>query len=401
QADVPVTTALVCVLLVLASSCSRASNARVSELATDFGMRVFQEILQVNGDRNVLFSPYGMSSLMGMVQLGASGHTLEQLQDVMGYKLQEQGIPTAIRQLQKDITAKSNQDIVHSANAMFIQRNMTLTRGFVKSCRRAFHSRPKQVFFQNPKLATHIINKWVQAQTRDMIVDFLKPGMLNSGLTRMVLGNALYFKGVWKLPFPEEGTHVRAFHREDGSDVAVTMMMQTAQLNVGEFVSPGGVYYDVVELPYGDERLSMLLAAPCRRREPLSTITNILTSHLVTTWTQSMKRVTRQLVLPRFSLESETDLKASLREMGVTDMFDIGKANFAEISKTEGLFVSKALQKVRVEVNESGTKASSATAAILYARMAPLEVVLDRPFLFFIRHNPTGAVLFSGQVMEP
>ncbi|GCB77848.1 hypothetical protein scyTo_0020040, partial [Scyliorhinus torazame] len=234
-----------------------------------------------------------------------------------------------------------------------------------------------------------------------MIRNFLRPGLLDPVLTRMVMLNAVYFKGVWKIPFPVGGTHQREFYKEDGTKMLVPMMSLSAKLNASEFVTPTGLDYDVIELPYHGETLSMYIVAPYLKTVPLSALTNIITASLINEWKNNLETVKRHLVLPKFSLESETDLRKPLSGMGITDMFNEGKADFTKINKTEPLFVSKALQKVKIEVNESGTKASSATAAIFYERMAPLEVVIDRPFLFLVRHNPTGTILFMGQVMEP
>ncbi|XP_072349483.1 plasminogen activator inhibitor 1 [Scyliorhinus torazame] len=387
-------------LLVVTATVSDAAKP-LAELSADFGIRLFREIAASAGDRNAVFSPHGAATLMGMVQLGAAGDTLAQLASAMGFRLEDKGVPLALKHLQKDLTSKSNRDIVFVANSAFIQRNMQLLRAYQKNYRRLFNGWPKQVFFQKSKMATYIINKWVETQTRGMIRNFLRPGLLDPVLTRMVMLNAVYFKGVWKIPFPVGGTHQREFYKEDGTKMLVPMMSLSAKLNASEFVTPTGLDYDVIELPYHGETLSMYIVAPYLKTVPLSALTNIITASLINEWKNNLETVKRHLVLPKFSLESETDLRKPLSGMGITDMFNEGKADFTKINKTEPLFVSKALQKVKIEVNESGTKASSATAAIFYERMAPLEVVIDRPFLFLVRHNPTGTILFMGQVMEP
>ncbi|XP_072447537.1 plasminogen activator inhibitor 1 [Chiloscyllium punctatum] len=381
--------------------CQATAGPPVSKLGTDFGIRLFREVAASAGERNVVLSPYGATALMGIAQLGAAGNTLKQLWSTMGYQLKDKGVPLALRHLQKDLTAKSNRDIVYSANSVFIQRNMQLPNAYLKNYRRAFNGWPKQIYFQDATMATYLINKWVEIQTRGMIPKFLRPDVLDPVLTRMVLINAVYFKGLWKLPFPIEATHRRVFYKEDGTKILVPMMSQSAKLNASEFVTPSGVDYDVIELPYHGETLSMYIVAPFHKNVPLSALTDIITASLVDEWAQSLETVKRQLVLPKFSLESEVDLRKPLMALGITDIFNARKADFSKISTSEQLFVAKTLQKVKVEVNESGTKASAASAAILYERMAPFEVVIDRPFLFLVRHNPTGTILFLGQVMEP
>ncbi|CAI5791658.1 Hypothetical predicted protein, partial [Podarcis lilfordi] len=379
---------------------ARPGVSRVASLSTDFGVRVFREVAAASGERNVAFSPYGVASVLAMLQMAAAGETRRQIQDSMAFSLDEWGIPRALRWLQKALTDPRNKDVVDTADALFVQRDLELSPGFMPHFHRVFRQTVKQVNFTESEEARRIINSWVQDHTKGMIQDFLPEGTLDH-MTRLVLVNAIHFKGLWNLPFPEAATRERLFHKLDGSTLSVPMMEQTAKCNYGEFSSPTGVEYDVIELPYQGETLSMLIAAPFELDTPLSALTNIMDSQLVAEWKRNMTEVTRLLVLPKFSLESEADLRGPLETLGMKDMFDARKANFSSLSDQESLFVAQALQKVKIDVNESGTEASSATAVIIYARMAPLEIVMDRPFLFLVRHNPTGTILFMGQVMEP
>ncbi|XP_074839044.1 plasminogen activator inhibitor 1 [Carettochelys insculpta] len=375
-------------------------HSRVSQLSADFGVKVFQEVAQASPDRNVAFSPFGVASVLGMLQLAAAGETQTQIKAAMKYGIKERRVPPALRWLRKELTAPWNQDRVDVADALFVQRDLPLAPGFMKVFTRVFHQAVKQVNFTEPERARHMVNHWVRDSTHGMIGDFLAPGTVGA-LTRLVLVNAVYFKGLWKWPFPGAATRPRLFHKSDGSRVAVPMMEQTAKFEYGEFSTPQGVEYDVLELPYHGDTLSMLIAAPFRRDVPLAALRRGLDTRLVAEWKSNMTRVPRLLVLPKFSLETESDLRQPLQRLGIRDAFNPSTANFSSLAAEETLYVAQALQKVKIEVNESGTRASSATAAIVYARMAPPEVIMDRPFLFVVRHNPTGAILFMGQVMEP
>ncbi|XP_030043783.1 plasminogen activator inhibitor 1 [Microcaecilia unicolor] len=393
--------AITCLVFAVTMGAPRPSeSSEISKLATDFGMRVFREIVNSSEDRNVAFSPYGVAAVLAMIQIGAKGNTKSQIKEAMKYGIEEKGVATALRKLRKEITGPLNLDVVNTADALFVQRDMKLVRGFLKKFLRAFHQMVKQVDFTEEETARSIINDWVKFRTEGMITDFLGENDLNE-LTRLVLVNAIYFKGMWKMPFPEKATHSRVFHKSDGSTVSALMMAQTAKFNYSEFVTPSGDYYDVIELPYHGETLSMLIAVPFQKEVPLSALTDIIDVELINHWKSRMQKVTRLLVLPKFSLESKVDLKEPLMNLGMTDLFDESLADFTNLCDEQALYVSQALQKVKIEVNESGTKAAASTAAIVYARMAPLEVIMDRPFLFVVRHNPTGSVLFMGQVMEP
>ncbi|ETE58035.1 Plasminogen activator inhibitor 1, partial [Ophiophagus hannah] len=292
---------------------------------------------------------------------------------------QAQGIPRALRLLQKTLSDPRGRDAVQVAEALFVQRDLLLVPTFLRRFQRLFHQMVKQVDFSESSRARDIVNAW----------GFLPEGALGA-MIRLVLVDAIHFKGLWQIPFPEAATRQRIFHKLGGSTVAVPMMEQTAEFHYGEFSTPELGDYDVIELPYQGATLSMLIASPFRLDAPLSGLAAAIDPHLIAEWKGNMSAVTRLLVLPKFSLESEVDLRGPLEALGMTDMFDCHKANFSRLSVRDALFVSRALQKVKIDVNESGTEASSATAAIVYSRMAPLEIVLDRPFLFVVRHNPTG-----------
>ncbi|XP_070585739.1 plasminogen activator inhibitor 1 [Erythrolamprus reginae] len=374
--------------------------SQVAALSADFGMRVFREVSKGARDQNVAFSPHGAASVVAMLQLASGGDTRAQIKGAMGFGLRERGVPRALRLLQKRLCGPWGRDAVLTADALFVQRDLPLLPTFMQRFQRLFQQRVKQVDFSEAAQARDVINAWVEQHTNGMIRGFLPEGSLGA-LARLVLVNAVHFKGLWQLPFPASATRRRIFHKLDGSTVTVPMMEQTAEFHYGEFSLPEMGDYDVIELPYQGGGLSMLIASPFQRDAPLSALAAATDSRLIATWKGHMSAVTRLLVLPKFSLESEVDLRGPLEALGMTDMFDCEKANFSRLSVRDDLFVSQALQKVKLEVNESGTRASSATAAVVYSRMAPLEIVLDRPFLFVVRHNPTGTVLFMGQVMEP
>ncbi|KAL8176950.1 UNVERIFIED_CONTAM: Plasminogen activator inhibitor 1 [Gekko kuhli] len=391
----------VAVAMAAAASCAAPppGASRLARLSTDLGARLFGELTQRSPDRNVAFSPHGAASVLAMLQAAAGGETRGQLERAMAYGLREKGVPGALRWLQKALTDPDNQDLVETAEALFVQRDLPLAPGFMPRFYQMFRQMVKQVDFRESERARRIINDWVQQHTAGMIRDFLQEGALDE-MTRLVLVNAIHFKGRWRTPFPEAATRQRLFHKLDGSSVSVPMMEQTGKFCYGEFSTPEQVEYDVLELPYHGETVSMFIAAPFENT-PLSALTAVLSAQLVAEWKNNLLCATRLLVLPKFTLETECDLRGPLQALGVTAMFDAHTADFSRLSDRESLFVAQALQKVKIDVNESGTEAASATAAVVYARMAPLELVMNRPFLFVVQHNPTGAILFMGQVMEP
>ncbi|XP_008830534.1 plasminogen activator inhibitor 1 [Nannospalax galili] len=388
------------ILLFGEGSALHLRDSQTARRATDFGVKVFQQVVQASKDRNVVFSPYGVSSVLAMLQLTTAGDTRHQIQDAMGFKINEKGTAPALRRLSKQLLGPWNQGEISTTDTIFVQRDLELVQAFMPHFFRLFRRTVKQVDFSEVERARFIINDWVEKHTKGMIKDLLAEGTVDQ-LTRLVLVNALYFKGQWKTPFAESSTHHRLFHKSDGSTVSVPMMAQTNKFNYTEFTTPEGHYYDILELPYHGETLSMFIAAPYEKDVPLSALTNVLDAELIRQWKGNMTRLPRLLVLPKFSLETEVDLRKPLENLGMTDMFSPAQADFTSLSVQEQLYVSQALQKVKIEVNESGTVASSSTAILVSGRMAPEEIIMDRPFLFVVRHNPTETVLFMGQVMEP
>ncbi|CDQ64004.1 plasminogen activator inhibitor 1 [Oncorhynchus mykiss] len=388
---------MLCLYVWFLLSLSGAALSNLQEKQTDFGMRVFSHVAQTSRGSNLAFSPYGVATILGMAQLGAGGNTRKTLNAKLGFSLQERGMSRQQRLLQQNL---SSEEGVELAIGIMVEKKMALEKSFSRGLGKAFQASPHQLDFSRPDQALEFINAWVSDHTAGTIPSFLSSGALTDE-TRMVLLNALHFQGLWKVPFDPKMTEERLFHCANGSSVPVPMMRLTHRFNYGEFVTPDGVDYDVIEVPYEGESLSMLLVTPFESERPVSVLSSELTTRRLQQWREELRSVKRQLALPKFTLDTEVDLKSTLTSMGLGDMFNLAKADFTRITTDERLCVSKVLQKVKIEVNEKGTKGSAATAAIMFSRMAIEEITLDRPFLFLIQHKSTGAVLFMGQVNQP
>ncbi|KAM3842686.1 plasminogen activator inhibitor 1 [Diretmus argenteus] len=388
---------MLCVCVFLLLSLSRAALGNLQDQQTDFGLKVFSQLADSSTQDNVIFSPYGVASILGMAQLGARGSTYKALTDAMGFSLRKRGMSRQQRLLQRDV---SSEEGVEVASGVMVERKMSLEKGYRLALAKAFQTHPHQVDFTRPEQALGIINTWVSDHTAGTIPEFLQSGSLTDE-TRLVLLNALHFQGLWKVPFDPKLTQERMFHCANGSTVPVPMMRLTNRFNYGEFVSVDGWDYDVMEVPYQGDSLSMLLVSPFEPEVPLSVLSKELSSQRIHQWRKQLRSVRQQLAMPRFTLNSEVDLKPVLTNMGLGTMFNLATADFTRITSDERLCVSKVLQRVKIEVNEEGTKGAAATAAVMFSRMAVEEITLDRPFLFLIQHKSSGAVLFMGQVNQP
>ncbi|XP_049922927.1 plasminogen activator inhibitor 1 [Epinephelus moara] len=388
---------MLCVYIFLLLTLSRVGLGSLQDKQTDFGLKVFSQLAQDSADKNVALSPYGVASVLAMAQLGAAGNTRRALTAAMGFSLQERGMSRVQRLLQRDL---SSEEGVETASGVMVERKMSLEKGYRRALAKAFQTHPNQVDFTKPDQAVSVINSWVSDHTAGAIPEFLASGSLTDE-TRLVLLNALHFQGLWKVPFDPKLTQERMFHCANGSNVPVHMMRLTNRFSYGEFVTADGVDYDVIEVPYEGDSMSMLLVSPFEPEVPLSILSADLSSQKIKQWRMELRNVKRQLAMPRFSLNSEVDLKTALLNMGLGDMFNLATADFTRITSDERLCVSKVLQRVKIEVNERGTKGAAATAAVMFSRMAVEEITLDRPFLFLIQHKLTGAVLFMGQFNQP
>uniref|UniRef100_A0A3B5L6E3 Serpin peptidase inhibitor, clade E (nexin, plasminogen activator inhibitor type 1), member 2 n=1 Tax=Xiphophorus couchianus TaxID=32473 RepID=A0A3B5L6E3_9TELE len=366
------------------------------ERGSDLGIQVFQQVVRSKPLENVVLSPHGVASILGMLLPGAQGDTRKQIISALRYK--KNGPYKMLKKLHKTLTSKSNQDLVQIANAMFSHNSFPMEETFMATNKANFQCESRSLDFSNPTAAADYINHWVSNKTKGHITNLINADMLDSTLTRLVALNSIYFKGSWKSGFQPNNTKMRPFTGGDGNAYKVPMMSQLTIFNIGIATTPQEVKYRVIELPYHGNTISMLIVAPVDDA-PLSSIIPHISTATVQSWAKLMHMKKVRLFIPKFSVDAEVDLKAPLSALGISDMFSQDAADFTHLS-TEPVYVSKALQKSKIIVNEEGAKAAATTTAILMARSSPPWVTLDIPFLFLIRHNPTGLQFYLQNIDE-
>jgi serpin B len=247
-----------------------------------------------------------------------------------------------------------------------------------------------------------MINNWVEKQTRGTIKEMLSPGCLSS-LTRLVLANAVYFKGAWESPFRKDSTKEETFHLSATETARVPLMWQE-----DTFRYLANDTLQALELPYAGGKLSMVVLLPTKV-DGLPALEKALSKENLKTWLAPMPAQKVEVYLPRFRMTHTLSLADMLARMGMPDAFDQDRADFRGISAGEPLYISLVLHRAFVEVKENGTEASATTAVVMDLAMAPPPGITvrppvfraDHPFLFLIRENHTGSILFMGRVTDP
>jgi serpin B len=251
-------------------------------------------------------------------------------------------------------------------------------------------------FGQAPEESRLTINNWVSDQTEGKIKDLIPRGEIGP-LTRLVLTNAIYFNAAWRLPFSKDRTADGPFYLLDGSKVTVPMMQQSESLRYA--AGPG---YQAVELPYDGQQLAMLILLPGAGQ--LAAFEGSLNAEQVEAIGRGLAPKQVALTMPRFKYESSFKLNETLRAMGMADAFTPKVADFSGMDGTHDLFIGAVLHKAFVAVDEAGTEAAAATAVVMKlmsSPVSPVQVTVDRPFVFLIRDLETGAILFVGRVVNP
>ena len=402
------------------SPLANAATPAASDTAgrnTAFAADLYTQLNKTNADQNLFLSPYSISAALGMTAQGAKGKTADQMNKVLNIGGDFQA---GMAEITQALNPKNAPFELSVANALWVDQTFPLAAGFVADAKKNYDAGVIGVdFIRNAEPARQQINNAIAAQTHDKIKDLIPNGAVNSN-TRLVLTNAIYFKGTWQTPFPKEATTEQPFHAAGGMDVKVPMMKssESAMYTYGETndaqilslpykgaaAAPAGGRAARGGAPAGPSTLSMLIILP-KKVDGLADIEKQATAANLTKWATGLRRQTVQVFLPRFTMTTKFKLSKELQALGMTDAFT-DAADFSGIcaSASNKLAITAVLHKAFVEVNEEGTEAAAATGVIVGITAMPtrpIEFRADYPFLFMIRHEPTGSILFMGHLANP
>jgi len=408
-----------------------AARGKTEEVVVEgnnrFALELYAKLWAQEG--NLFFSPYSVSTALAMAYAGARGETESQMAKTLHFPTptssyrktgvgvgvyqdpnkeageaeqawREQGFHREFGAIVEDLNvrgAKGGYEL-SVANALWGQKGYGFLAEFLELIEAKYGGKLNEVdFISATEAARQTINAWVEKETKDKIKNLIRKGVLDK-LTRLVLTNAIYFKGNWARQFEEDKTKEAPFTLISGEKVNVPMMNQTAEFNYMETEDFQGL-----ELPYVDDELSMIILLP-RKVDELSSLEEMLSLEKFSGWLGKLGKRKVIVSVPKFRMTSRFGLAGVLRSMGMMDAFS-EKANFSGMNGKRDLFISAVVHKAYVDVNEEGTEAAAATGVVMRVTSVKPERIpvfrVDHPFLFLIRDNKSGSILFIGRAMNP
>lgn len=393
-----VTLIVLVILMELVAYVENPKSAAVVEGNTAFALDLYQELKDTTG--NLFFSPYSISTALAMTYAGARENTAKQLADVLHFPSAQKEFHPVFGQLETLLNEVQAQgDIqLNVANSLWPQEGYPFLEEYLALVKKYYGVVITPLDYQRAaEKARKIINQWVEEKTKDKIKNLIKPGILNA-LTRLVLVNAIYFKGNWANQFDERRTRDDTFYLLSGETIQTPLMAQKKEFAYGE-----NEYWQVLELPYEGESLSMIVLLP-NEKDGLPQLEKQLTAANLRMWTSGLRKQKVKVFLPKFKMTSQFSLAKTLAAMGMRDAFNPDKANFSGMDgRLNWLYIKDVIHKAFVDVNEEGTEAAAATATLFGIKMAAQPPIFraDHPFIFLIRENSTGSILFLGRLMDP
>ena len=425
---------------------TKTSTTTITQAANTFAIGVYRKLAAEEG--NVFFSPGSIHAALSMTYAGARNRTASQMYATLAFPLTAIKKPSGSRKPGLDDIIRLDPDLsparakgvakpkfgpdggrniiiegpdtsihrayrdflkqvygrkqtgwtLRSANSLWGQQGYQWQKSFLAVTKDFYGAPLSEVdYVTDTEAARTTINAWVAGETEKKILDLIAKGMLDP-MTRLVLTNAVYFKGDWAEEFDKNLTKDAPFTLLSGKKVQTPMMSRK-----GKFQYFQNDDVSMISIPYKGKTLSMLLILPVKAGAvEMIRIRRILCHMMIRRWLLAARFQEVRLFMPKFTVTDSFELSKVLKEMGMRDAFG-SSADFSGMNGRKDLYISKVVHKAFVDVNEQGTEAAAATAVIIKRRSIRVlpEVRADRPFVFLIRHNQTGAILFMGRLSEP
>lgn len=387
------------ILAVAAAFNSPNSSSKIGFNNNHFAFDFYQQVTAEN-EENLFFSPNSISTALAMTYAGADHETAAEMARVMHFDKNTPAFHaeygTYLQELEQE--AKGNIEL-SIANQLWGEKSYTFHQDYLNLLKSAYEAPLEEVDFKyEPEKQRVDINQWVEQKTKNKIKDILPPGSIDN-FTRLVLANAIYFKGDWHLQFDKKATKDKKFNNYDGSKSKVPFMNNTTTVNYFE-----SDILKMIQLPYKGEKHSMVMVLPQDGKSINDVEKQINEDYLA----QVMSSYGCEVIIsiPKFKLDHAINLSPILKKMGMEQAFT-QKADFGKMTPTKDLYISEALHKAFIEVDEEGTEAAAATVIVMAVTTSavaqpipPKTFIADQPFTFYILDNATQSILFMGRIMK-
>ena len=353
------------------------------------------------GKGNLFFSPWSLSSALSMTYEGARGQTAEEMRSVLHLSANESYRRQSFSHLDQRISAPDSGYMLSTANALWVDDDFPLSTEYRDLVEESYHARSMNLNFQDEsEEARATINAWVAENTQGKIVGLIPAGHIHP-LSRLVLTNAIYFKGTWENEFDRELTEEEEFFAADGRTVAVPMMVKTGDEAWFPYLEKGDL--QILKMPYQGVNVSLLILLPGNK--DLDSLERSISAEKLLQWREELREQRVDIYIPRFRFSAKYFLNENLTRMGMPTAFS-ETADFSGLSPRGGLFISFVIHQAYIDVNEEGTEAAAATAVGVSEGIGDLEDEIpvfraDHPFIFMITDDQTGLILFLGRFSQP
>ncbi len=363
-----------------------------------FAFNMFKE-LQKENNENIFFSPYSISEALVMTYAGAKGETKSQMASALHFDANDSKLHNSFNALDLHLNQSDENYTLSVANAIWPQKDFVFLSSYLDTLKVNYGAKIRLMDYKtNPEGSRQIINGWVEKKTHDRIKDLIPEGSIEEN-TRLVLTNAIYFKGKWQKEFDKDHTKEDIFTLEDNSTIQIPLMNQTEYFSFNQNEN-----FQAIDLLYKGDKSSMVIILPREGKfqEVLKDINNSFES-VIKNWNR--KKV--NLKMPKFEFTTDVyDLQKPFVELGMVDAFDPNLADFSGITGTKELVISKIVHKAFIKVDEKETEAAAATGVIANVTSVPISVdpidmFIDRPFIFFIKDQTNDQILFIGIMKNP
>ncbi len=372
-------------------------SAQLIDADNTFGLEIFQKIRKTSDEENMMISPLSISVALAMAYNGAGADTKTEMETAMKLNgLSAEQINNSYKMLMDALQSLDEDVVFEIANAIFYADGFSVKSDFLNINKTVYDAEVEALDFGSSE-AVDEINGWVAEKTHDKIEKIIE--QLNP-LDRMVLLNAVYFNGIWKNKFDEKGTHLLNFTKTNGTNMEVPMMNKEEKLDY-----TSNSLFSAVKMPYGNGQYNMVVMLPAGENSSQ----DVIDAFSATNWKSWMEGFESKdhvvVTMPRFKFAFETGLIKVLAQMGMGKAFQPDAADFSKISD-EDLYISSAIHKSFIDVNENGTEAAAVTALTFSNTSVGNEPpkiysTVNKPFVFAITENDTNAILFMGEVNHP